>query len=85
MTTTIPLLQPVPLFKNADYRQALIREMDGGKIPLSLGKSCPVQCEFCYEIYHSYRETNRFPLSRQQEWRDMLEYIKLKPTDPLEF
>ena len=41
MSSPLPLLQPVPIFKTKDYREVLRREMDGGKIPLSLGKSCP--------------------------------------------
>ena len=27
-----------PIFKNKDYREVLVREMDAGKIPISLGK-----------------------------------------------
>ena len=56
MPTTLPIFQPTPIFKDrTDYRQVLIREMDAGKIPLSLGRDCPVKCEFCYELDHSYR------------------------------
>ena len=57
MPTELPLLQAPQLFGKKDYRDVLMREMDAGKIPLSLGKDCPVKCEFCYELDHSYRET----------------------------
>ncbi len=38
MPTALPILQPVPIFKNKDYREVLVREMEGGKIPISLGQ-----------------------------------------------
>ncbi len=57
MPTVLPILQPTPIFQKKDYRDVLRREMDAGKIPLSLGRDCPVKCEFCYELDHSYRET----------------------------
>jgi hypothetical protein len=86
MATTLPILQPTPIFKDrTDYRQVLIREMDGGKIPLSLGKSCPVKCEFCYEIDHSYRETLDPPKTTDEDWAFILDYINKKPTDPMQF
>jgi hypothetical protein len=86
MATTLPLLQPTPIFKDrTDYRQVLIREMEGGKIPLSLGKSCPVKCEFCYEIDHSYRETLDPPKTTDEDWAFILDYINRKPTDPMQF
>jgi hypothetical protein len=86
MATTLPLLQPTPVFKDrTDYRQVLIREMEGGKIPLSLGKSCPVKCEFCYEIDHSYRETLDPPKTTDEDWAFILDYINKKPTDPMQF
>ena len=47
ITTPLPILQPRKLFEGKDYREVLRREMDAGKIPLSLGKTCPVKCEFC--------------------------------------
>ena len=59
--------------------------MDGGKIPLSLGKECPVKCEFCYELDHSYRETLDPPKTTQEDWEFMLNYINSKPTDPLQY
>jgi hypothetical protein len=55
MSRPIPILQPARLFAGRDYREVLRQEMDAGKIPISLGKSCPVKCEFCYELDHSYR------------------------------
>ena len=33
------------------------KEIKDRKIPLSLGKPCPVKCTFCYEMDHSYRNT----------------------------
>ncbi len=85
MPTTLPMLTAVPIFKGQDYREVLIREMDAGKIPLSLGKACPVQCEFCYEIDHSYRETLDPPKTSDEDWKFILDYISKKPTDPLQF
>jgi len=85
MPTTIPILQAPPIFKNKDYREVLIREMDGGKIPISLGKTCPVKCEFCYEIDHSYRETLDPPKTTDEDWKFILDYINKVPTDPMQF
>jgi hypothetical protein len=85
ITTPLPLLQPARLFTGKDYHEVLRREMDAGKIPLSLGKSCPVKCEFCYEIDHSYRETLEPPKTSQEDWEFILKYINSKPTDPLQF
>lgn len=85
MLTDLPLLQAPRLFSPADYREVLRREMDGGKIPLSLGKECPVKCEFCYELDHSYRETLDPPKTTQDDWEFILNYINSKPTDPLQF
>ena len=85
ITTPLPVLQPVKLFTGKDYREVLRREMDAGKIPLSLGKSCPVKCEFCYELDHSYRETLEPPKTTQEDWEFILDYINRKPTDPLQF
>ena len=55
------------------------------KLPLSLGKTCPVKCEFCYELDHSYRETLEPPKTSQEDWEFMLDYINQKPTDPQQF
>lgn len=85
MLTELPILQAPPIFKPHDYREVLRREMDGGKIPISLGKTCPVKCEFCYEIDHSYRETLDPPKTTDEDWKFILNYISNKPTDPMQF
>lgn len=85
MATSIPILQPTPVLKGKGYREVLRRELDAGKIPISLGKACPVKCEFCYELDHSYRETLDPPKTTQEDWEFILDYINKKPTDPLQF
>lgn len=85
MGTPLPILQAARIFKEKDYRAVLIRELEGGKIPLSLGKGCPVQCEFCYELDHSYRETLDPPKTTQEDWEFILDYINKQPTDPMQF
>jgi hypothetical protein len=85
MPTVLPILQPTPIFKQQNYRDVLIREMDAGKIPLSLGRDCPVKCEFCYELDHSYRETLDPPKTTDEDWKFILDYISRKPTDPKQF
>ena len=86
MATALPIFQPVQIFKDrSNYRQVLIREMDAGKIPLSLGRDCPVKCEFCYELDHSYRETLDPPKTTDADWAFILDYIQQKPTDPNQF
>lgn len=85
ITAPLPLIQPKKIFQGKDYREVLRREMDAGKIPLSLGKTCPVRCEFCYELDHSYRETLEPPKTSDEDWKFMLDYISRKPTDPLQF
>ena len=85
MGRSLPVLQPSLLFTGKDYHEVLGKEMDAGKIPISLGKSCPVQCEFCYELDHSYRETSEPPKTTQEDWEFILDYINRKPTDPLQF
>ena len=85
MPTALPILQPVPIFKNKDYRDVMRREMDGLKIPISLGKTCPVKCEFCYEIDHSYRETLDPPKTTDEDWKFIMDYINSKPSDPMQF
>ncbi len=82
---TLPVLEPTKTLSGKDYKEVLRREMDGGKIPLSLGRDCPVQCEFCYELDHSYRETGNPPKTTQDDWEFILNYINSKPTDPLQF
>ena len=85
MATPIPILQPTPILTRKDYRDVLRREMDAGKIPLSLGRDCPVKCEFCYELDHSYRETLDPPKTTDEDWKYILDYISKKPTDPKQF
>jgi len=85
MSRELPVLEAPKLFAQQNYRDVLKREMDAGKIPLSLGKACPVQCEFCYELDHSYRETLDPPKTTQEDWEFMLNYINSLPTDPLQF
>lgn len=85
MSRPLPLLQAAPIFQKRDYREVLIREMDAGKIPLSLGKGCPVKCDFCYELDHGYRETLDPPKTSDEDWKFILDYISRKPTDPLQF
>lgn len=79
------MLQAAPIFTKNDYRDVLRREMDAGKIPLSLGRDCPVKCEFCYELDHSYRETLDPPKTSDEDWKYILDYISKKPTDPKQF
>jgi hypothetical protein len=57
--------------------RAEIREM---KIPLSLGKTCPVKCTFCYEKDHSYRKTFDTPRTTQEDWDFIFNEIKKIPT-----
>jgi hypothetical protein len=85
MGIPLPMLQPTPVLKGKDYREVLIRELEAGKIPISLGKKCPVQCEFCYELDHSYRETLEPPKTTQEDWEFILDYINKKPTNPMQF
>lgn len=85
MPTPIPMLQAAPIFAKKDYREVLRREMDAGKIPLSLGRDCPVKCEFCYELDHSYRETLDPPKTSDEDWKYILDYISKKPTDSKQF
>lgn len=79
------MLEQTKVLEGKDYREVLRREMDAGKIPISLGKNCPVKCEFCYEIDHSYRETLDPPKTTQDDWEFILNYINSKPTDPMQF
>lgn len=79
------MLQPAEVLAGKDYREVLRRELDAGKIPISLGKGCPVQCEFCYELDHSYRETLEPPKTTQEDWAFILDYLNKKPTNPMQF
>jgi len=56
------------------------REMREKKIPISLGKTCPVKCAFCYEKDHSYRKTFDTPLTTQEHWNFILKEIQSYPT-----
>ena len=85
MGRDLPVLEPTLVLQGKGYREVLKREMDAGKIPLSLGKKCPVQCDFCYELDHSYRETQDPPKTTQDDWEFILNYINSKPTDPMQF
>lgn len=85
MAIPLPVLQAAPIFTKKDYHDVLRLEMDAGKIPLSLGRDCPVKCEFCYELDHSYRETLDPPKTSDEDWKYILDYISKKPTDPKQF
>ncbi|MBT4127282.1 MAG: radical SAM protein [Nitrospina sp.] len=56
------------------------REMNDRKIPLSLGKTCPVKCAFCYEKDTGYRTTFDTPLTTQEDWDYILKQIQEYPT-----
>jgi len=58
----------------------LRQEMRERKIPISLGKTCPVKCTFCYEKDHSYRPTIEPPMTTQEQWEFILEEIQKYPT-----
>ncbi len=85
MGRELPVLEPTLVLEGKGYREVLKREMDAGKIPLSLGKKCPVECDFCYELDHSYRETQDPPKTTQDDWEFILNYINAKPTKPMQF
>ena len=85
MGRELAVLEPTLVLQGKGHREVLTREMDAGKIPLSLGKQCPVKCNFCYELDHSYRETNDPPKTTQDDWEFILNYINAKPTDPLQY
>jgi hypothetical protein len=69
----------IPLDKEFLY-EIFRREMRERKIPLSLGKTCPVKCTFCYEKDHSYRKTFDTPLTTQEHWDFILKEIQSYPT-----
>jgi len=56
------------------------REIHERKIPLSLGKTCPVKCSFCYEKDTSYRTTIDAPLTTDEHWRFILNEINKYPS-----
>lgn len=62
----------------------LRQEIRERKIPLSLGKTCPVKCTFCYEKDHSYRPTIDVPMTTQEQWEFILREIQSYPTRPNE-
>lgn len=55
-------------------------EIQDRKIPVSLGKTCPMRCTFCYEKDHSYRKTFDTPRTTQEHWRFILNEIQKNPT-----
>ena len=67
--------------ENREFLQEVMRkEIKDRKIPLSLGKTCPVKCTFCYEMDHSYRQTFDMPLTTQEDWDFILNEIRAFPT-----
>jgi len=64
------------------FYNVMRQEISEGKIPLSLGKTCPVECTFCYEKDHSYRPTVDMPKTTDEDWRFMLDEIRKYPTLP---
>ena len=67
--------------ENREFLEEVMRkEIKDRKIPLSLGKTCPVKCTFCYEMDHSYRQTFDMPLTTQEDWDFILNEIKSFPT-----
>jgi len=61
-------------------QEVMRKEIKDRKIPLSLGKTCPVKCTFCYEMDHSYRQTFDMPLTTQKDWDFILNEISSFPT-----
>ena len=48
--------------KDQEFLYSVFRkEIKDRKIPLSLGKTCPVKCTFCYEMDHSSARLLRLP------------------------
>lgn len=85
MPTELPVLPTEARLtypKVSDPREVLRKEMEKRKIPISIGKTCPVKCTFCYEIDHSYRHTEEPGRTTQEEWNYILDYISSKPTRP---
>mgnify|MGYP005634984751 FL=1 len=67
--------------ENREFLQEVMRkEIKDRKIPISLGKTCPVKCTFCYEMDHSYRQTFDMPLTTQEDWDFILNEIIAFPT-----
>ncbi len=87
MATEIPIIPTdarLTYDRPADPREVLVKEMEKRKIPLSIGKTCPVKCTFCYEIDHGYRRTEEPGKTTQEDWNFILDYINTKPTRPEE-
>ena len=61
-------------------REVLRKEIRDHKIPISLGKTCPVKCAFCYEMDLSYRQTFDMPLTTQEDWEFILRVIQTYQT-----
>lgn len=61
-------------------QQVMLKEIKDNKIPISLGKTCPVKCTFCYEMDLSYRQTFDMPLTTQEDWDFILNEIQVRPT-----
>ena len=67
--------------ESREFLQDVLRkEIKDRKIPISLGKTCPVKCTFCYEMDHSYRQTFDMPLTTQEDWDFILNEIIAFPT-----
>ena len=67
--------------KDQEFLYSVFRkEIKDRKIPLSLGKTCPVKCTFCYEMDHSYRKTFETPLTTQEHWEFIFKEIRSFPT-----
>ena len=62
------------------FHEVLRKEIKDHKIPISLGKTCPVKCAFCYEMDLSYRQTYDMPLTTQEDWEFILKEIQGYPT-----
>jgi len=58
----------------------LRQEISERKIPISLGKTCPVECAFCYEKDYSYRPTIEAPKTTDEHWKFILKEIQRYPT-----
>src|SRR2546422_1468397 len=85
MATEIPVIPTDARLiyeRPSDPRDVLVKEMEKRKIPISIGKTCPVKCTFCYEIDHGYRKTEEPGKTTQEDWDFILDYISKKPTRP---
>ncbi|MFQ5451528.1 MAG: radical SAM protein [Nitrospinaceae bacterium] len=56
-------------------------EIKDRKIPISLGKTCPVKCTFCYEKGHDiYRKVFDIPRTTQEDWEFIFNEIQKVPS-----